>query len=203
MAVAFVLTEHAAALTEDRVRRHEAARARLERAAGTAVESVHYPDVRDLGRFEAVVLSGSSAPWADHDPRQLERLGDAVRAFAGPVLGICAGMQLQATFAGGSVRTTRPPADETYRVVEVVEPGGLLAGLSPRASFWARHTDEVVELPSGFRVLARSAECGIEAIADTERRWWGTQFHPEEFSEEHPAGERVLRNFFAVGRSSS
>jgi len=47
-------------------------------------------------------------------------------------------------------------------------------------------------------VLARSEECAIEAVAAPARRWWGTQFHPELASREHPDGERVLRNFFEL-----
>lgn len=49
-------------------------------------------------------------------------------------------------------------------------------------------------------VLARSEECEIEAIGDTRRRWWGTQFHPEAYSPEYPHGERVLRNFFELAQ---
>ena len=47
-------------------------------------------------------------------------------------------------------------------------------------------------------MLARSEECAIEAIAAPARRWWGTQFHPELASPEHPEGDRVLRNFFEL-----
>ncbi len=47
-------------------------------------------------------------------------------------------------------------------------------------------------------MLARSATCAIEVIAYPSRRWWGTQFHPELASPEHPDGDRVLRNFFEL-----
>jgi GMP synthase-like glutamine amidotransferase len=56
--------------------------------------------------------------------------------------------------------------------------------------------------PTTFASSARSNECGVEAVAAPERGWWGTQFHPEEFDPEHPAGERVLQNFFELARSS-
>jgi GMP synthase-like glutamine amidotransferase len=38
----------------------------------------------------------------------------------------------------------------------------------------------------------------VQAVAVPARRWWGTQFHPEEFSAEHPAGERILLTFFEL-----
>ncbi|MBV8990422.1 MAG: hypothetical protein JO372_17865, partial [Solirubrobacterales bacterium] len=63
---------------------------------------------------------------------------------------------------------------------------------------YKHHADDVVGLPEGFAVLARSERCAVEAIAAPARRWWGTQFHPESFTEAHPDGARVLRNFFAL-----
>jgi len=63
---------------------------------------------------------------------------------------------------------------------------------------WDRHEDEVTLVPDGFRVLARTPGCEVQALAAPERRWWGTQFHAECFDAEHPDGERVLRNFFRL-----
>jgi GMP synthase-like glutamine amidotransferase len=196
----FIVTEHASFLDESRKREYEQVRERLERMSGVPVATAHYEQVRAVGEADALVLSGSNAPWAEHDPHALRRLGRAVRTFGGPVLGICAGMQLQAMFAGGSVRSFAPVARGEFRTVDVLDDADLLSGLPRRPSFFERHTDRVVDLPPGFRVLARSKACGIEAIADVGRRWWGTQFHPEEFSSEHPHGERVLRNFFELAR---
>ena len=198
MTVLLVVTEHSSRLTPEAIERYEEARRRVAAAAGTAVERVHYEDARDLAGAEALVLSGSHAPWAAHDPAALERLGDEVLAFDGPVLGICAGMQLQAIFAGGSVRHAAAPTAAGYHPIEVIDGGDLLAGLPARAQVYQHHTDEIDELPEGFRVLARSEECAIEAIAVPARRWWGTQFHPELASPEHPDGERVLANFFEL-----
>jgi len=198
MAVLLVVTEHPSHLTPAAIERYEEVRRRVAAVAGIAVERVHYEDARDLSGAEAVVLSGSHAPWAAHDPAVLERLGEEVRAFDGPVLGICAGLQLQALFAGGSVRHAAAPVAAGYRPIEVIDGGGLLAGLPARAQVYQHHTDEIAELPEGFSVLARSEECAIEAVAAPARRWWGTQFHPEPASREHPDGERVLRNFFEL-----
>ncbi len=194
--VLFVVTEQLAALNASRARAYEGIRGRLEDLAGMAVTSEHYGDVDSLERFAAVVLSGSSAPWAAHDRAMLDALGDAVRAFDGPVLGICAGMQLQAMFGGGSVGRAQREAATGFAPVEVLDESNLLRGLAPQITVYHRHTDEVTRVPEGFRVVARSAQCEVEALVDPARRWWGTQFHPEEFSPSHPDGERVLRNFF-------
>jgi GMP synthase (glutamine-hydrolysing) len=192
------VTEHPSALTDERERHYERLADRLEAAAGADVASVHYLDARDFGAADAVVLSGSFAPWAAHDPRALARLGDLVRGYGGPVLGICAGMQLQALFAGGRFAPAKEQPETGFGPVEIVEHGDLFRGLPPSVSVYKHHSEEIVALPDDFRVLATSAECAVEAISAPGRRWWGTQFHPEEFDPEHPAGERVLRNFFEL-----
>jgi GMP synthase-like glutamine amidotransferase len=197
--VDFVITEHPSFLDPERTRRYGEIRRLLSGLAGRPVAAVHYLEVRSLGPGP-IVLSGSSAPWATHDPESLDRLGEAVLAADAPVLGICGGMQLLARFAGGRISTMVPAEREErgYAPVEVIDADGLLAGLSEPPTVFHDHRDEVTVLPDGFRVLARTEACAIQAIAAPERSWWGTQFHPERFDDEHPDGERVLRNYFSL-----
>ncbi len=202
MTVILVVTEHSGALPPERLAHYEAVRGRLEDAAGVSVDSVQYEEVESLNGAGAVVMSGSFAPWADHSGGAIDRLGEIVRSYDGPVLGICAGMQLQARFAGGTIRHSPGGPEAGFTAVEVVEQNDLLRGLPARIDVFQHHSDEIAELPECFRVLARSASCAIEAIADPARQWWGTQFHPEEFDAAHPAGERILRNFFELSRPS-
>jgi GMP synthase (glutamine-hydrolysing) len=201
VAVELVLTEHRSELTEARARNYDRLRERLAAAAGEPVEVTQYEDADAdrLARASAVVLSGSSAPWSAHDPARLARLGEAVRAAGRPVLGICAGMQLQAMFAGGAVAPAQT-RERGFLPIEVHDRSDLLRGLPGEVVVFQDHGDEVAALPDGFRVLASSARCPVQAIADPERRWWGTQFHPEKFRPQHPAGAQVLRNFFALAR---
>jgi GMP synthase (glutamine-hydrolysing) len=163
------------------------------------VHESHYEEVdaERLANADAVVLSGSSAPWSAHDARDLDRLGDAVRGTRAPVLGICAGMQLLARFAGGELAIGQS-AEHGFLPIEVHDGGGLLRGLPERPVVFHDHTDEIHLLPEGFRVLASSAACAVQAIAYPHRRWFGTQFHPEESTAEHPDGLQVLRNFAAL-----
>jgi len=201
MTIRFVVTEHPAALTASLERHYERIRGRLEQVAGAPVAVARYTEPDLLDGASAVVLSGSFAPWADHASAALARFGDAVRAYEGPVLGICAGMQLQAMFAGGAVAHAPVVREQGFASVDVADEDGLFRGLPARISVYEHHGDEVVDVPSGFRVLASSASCAVEAIAAPARRWWGTQFHPEEFDDDHPAGEQILRNFFELARA--
>ena len=199
-----VVTEHPSHLTRARAEGYEAIRGALEAMAGGPVESVHY---RDVGAVVAdtVVLSGSKAPWAAHEPDDLARLGEAVRASERPVFGICAGMQLLTMFAGGEVRPMQESGREPergYLPLEVLDDSDLLQGLPRTATVFQDHEDEITVLPDGFRVLARTPGCEIQAVAVPERRWWGTQFHPERSDAARPDGERVLRNFFELAAAS-
>ena len=203
MAVFFVVTEHPSFLTPDKERHYERIRGRLEGAAGARVESLSYLELGSAFAADAIVLSGSFAPWALHDQPALDRLGAAVCGFEGPVLGICAGMQLQVMFAGGAVGHGEKGLQKGYRAIDVLDDSDLLRGLPAEATVYQHHGDEVTNLPRDFRVLATSSECAVEAVAAPGRRWWGTQFHPEEFEPAHPAGRRVLRNFFELALSRS
>lgn len=198
--VELVVTEHPSYLDARRVQRYEEIRRVFEEVSGRPVSSTHYLDVERLGPGP-VVLSGSGAPWAAHDPVRLDRLGDVVRAADAPVLGICAGLQLLSRFAGGRIEHMEARGQQPergYLPLEVLDDSDLLAGLPARATVFQDHTDEVLDLPTEFRLLARTEGSEIQAIAAPERRWWGTQFHPEHFDADHPDGRRVLANFFRL-----
>ena len=199
MAVELVFTERKSQLTAARARNYARLQERLAAASGQAVDAAHYEELDPvrLGQASSIVLSGSSAPWSDHDPAELARLGEAVRAAGRPLLGICAGMQLQALFAGSKVGPA-PIRELGFLPIRVHDHSDLLRGLASEVVVFQDHADEVSELPASFRVLASSAACAVQAIADSERRWWGTQFHPEEFESDYPAGELVLRAFFTL-----
>jgi GMP synthase-like glutamine amidotransferase len=199
VAVELVFTERRRDLTASRARNFARLRARLAEASGEEVATSHYEvvDPGRLARASAVVLSGSTAAWSERDEDELLRLGEALTSSARPVLGICAGMQLQARFAGGSIGPS-VRAERGFQPITVLDDGDLLRGMPRVAEVFQDHSDEITRLPEGFRVLAESPDCGVQAISCPDRRWWGTQFHPEEWTSEHPDSGRVLRTFFEL-----
>jgi GMP synthase-like glutamine amidotransferase len=196
MRIVYVLSEHGGGFTDQRVAAYEADRARIADLAGCAVESVAYEDVDRLDA-DAVVLSGSSDPWAAHDPAALDRHCDVLCSYDGPVLGICAGMQNLVRALGGTIGPSATPV-HGFAPVEVVDSNGLFAHCCCSFEVRKRHDDEVKQLPTDFTLLATSATCRVEAIAARERPWWGTQFHPEAWDDGHPAGRRVLERFLEL-----
>jgi GMP synthase (glutamine-hydrolysing) len=201
--VELVFTERRSDMTESRARNYARLQERVTAASGAAVGVSHYEDV-DLRRLEgasAIVLSGSTAAWSTRDATELEALGEAVRAAGRPTFGICGGMQLLARFAGGAIEVGKS-MEHGFLPIRVTDRTDLLRDLPDDAIVFHDHTDEIAVLPDGFRVLASSDACAVQAFADPERRWWGTQFHPEESNAEHPAGALVLERFFELAQGS-
>ena len=135
------------------------------------VEAAQY-DAVEAPSAAMLVLSGSYDPWATHDRGSLERFYEVLRRYPGPVLGICAGMQMLVRARGGVVAPASG-ADRGYATVDVVDDSDLLAGLSPSFTAFQSHEDEITRLPEGFRVLASSERCAVEAVAADDRPWWG------------------------------
>eukprot|EP01097_Dermamoeba_algensis_P011968 TRINITY_DN947_c0_g1_i1.p1 TRINITY_DN947_c0_g1~~TRINITY_DN947_c0_g1_i1.p1 ORF type:complete len:495 (-),score=101.04 TRINITY_DN947_c0_g1_i1:53-1537(-) len=63
------------------------------------------------------------------------------------------------------------------------------------------HGDEVAEIPSGFRVVARSSDCAHAAVEYPEKKIFGVQFHPE--VTHTPRGMDILNNFIRTCSPSS
>ncbi len=136
-----------------------------------------------------IILSGG--PASVNDPGA-PRCDLAIYDLGVPVLGICYGMQLTATLLGGSVE--RAVEREYGRVkVRMGESVGLLEGLSPESACWMSHTWQVRECPPGFRIIARTDNCPVAAMADDQRRIYGVQFHPEVTHTDE--GRRIIENF--------
>jgi GMP synthase (glutamine-hydrolysing) len=135
------------------------------------------PDIVLALEPRGFILSGGPASvYAPGAPR----MPDYVLAQGVPVLGICYGMHLLTRRLGGrvvsAVKREYGPAE-----IEFVGPDNLLFThlQSPKLNVWMSHGDSVEALPSGFEVLARSANSPLAAMGDLERGFYGIQFHPE------------------------
>lgn len=161
--------------------------------------------IRELGVYAEVLPSDTPAPHLASRPGIIISGGPAsVYAPDSPsvdpaifrsgaaVLGICYGQQLMAHLLGGRVaageRGEYGPA-----TLQVLRPDRLFRHTPPRQRVWMSHRDLVVEVPSGFSILASTGSCPIAALGDPVRRLWGVQFHPEVAHTE--AGRQILENF--------
>jgi GMP synthase (glutamine-hydrolysing) len=112
-----------------------------------------------------------------------------------PVLGICYGMQLMADTLGGRVAPA-PQREFGHATVSVTGNGqsaALFANVPPEIRVWASHGDFVAAAPSGFSVVATSANAPIAAMADPSRSLYALLFHPEVVHTDR--GLEILRNY--------
>jgi GMP synthase (glutamine-hydrolysing) len=94
------------------------------------------------------------------------------------VLGICYGQQLMAHWLGGSVRKGTK-GEYGSAVLDLAGAEGIFSGWSQHEQVWMSHRDTVADAPKGFSVVASTPTCPVAAIADTARKLYGVQFHPE------------------------
>jgi GMP synthase (glutamine-hydrolysing) len=164
----------------------------------TAVEKIR--ERRPVG----IILSGG--PKSVSDPTA-PKCDPAIYSVGCPVLGICYGMQLMAEQLGGRVApalsrefghavvtidragtSSKGPGDAGSG-----DPAALFADVPNELTVWASHGDFVAAAPSGFSVVATSANAPISAMSDTARALYAILFHPEVVHTEH--GLEILRNF--------
>ncbi|MFM1945264.1 MAG: hypothetical protein RI897_4246 [Verrucomicrobiota bacterium] len=110
-----------------------------------------------------------------------------------PVLGICYGLQLLASFLGGRVERglKREYGKGTLSIEDSWCP--LLKGLPEKQQVWNSHGDKLTKLPRGFAAVASTENSAFAVIEDRKRRFYGMQFHPE--VAHTPRGKEILSNF--------
>lgn len=101
-----------------------------------------------------------------------------------PILGICYGMQWMVQSLGGQIEASGR-REFGHRLVysrqgQLSEGIGELGEDGQRVlSVWMSHGDQVSQLPESFKIIGSSDSCPAAMIEDTQRRFYGVQFHPE------------------------
>ena len=137
----------------------------------------------------AIILSGGpSSVYEDGSPQ----LDKEILELGIPILGICYGFQTLASALGGRVDKS---GKREYGATNLkVSAGGeILAGQPESQVCWMSHGDQVMEAPAGFEVLASTEITPVAAFANSEKKIYGVQWHPEVKHSEF--GQNVLVNF--------
>jgi GMP synthase (glutamine-hydrolysing) len=140
-------------------------------------------------RPAGIILSGG--PRSVSEPGA-PRCEDAVFDAGVPVLGICYGMQLMADALGGRVASA-PQREYGHALIRVEGDAPLFASVAGELRVWASHGDFVQEAPTGFSVLATSANAPVAAMENRARGLYALLFHPEVAHTDQ--GLEILRNF--------
>lgn len=154
-----------------------------EQAAGAVVRVRRGPE-RDLPasprEFDRIIVSGSKTRIDDSSPWVVELL-EFIRATLKenkPYLGICYGHQMLARALGGGVGVATQ-GEIGWTRIEVKADSKLFDGLPKEFHSFSSHFDEVNKLPDGFRKIAASEACAVQAMQLGEKPVFGIQFHPE------------------------
>lgn len=150
-------------------------------------------NIETLKRFKGIILSGGPMSVYKEGPTT----DPAVFELGVPVLGICYGHQLMQHLLGGKVESG--DAGETeYGLadVRVVNTSGIFSDLPEKTRVWMSHGDNVVQVAPGFSEAAQTSECANSALFDSDRKFFGVQFHPE--VTHSVDGMKMLDNFLKV-----
>jgi GMP synthase (glutamine-hydrolysing) len=141
-----------------------------------------------------VILSGGPESVNIDNP---PRVAQAVFELNIPVLGICYGMQAMAAQLGGKVEAS---THREFGYAEITPlDSELLAGLTDgeggerMLKVWMSHGDRVESVPDGFTITGKSANSPLAAMEDSNRKYYGVQFHPE--VTHTPQGQAIMERF--------
>lgn len=170
---------------------------------------VSYEDIKPNFRIDddvnALVLTGSRARIVSkEDVAKFKEVIKLIRRINLPTLGICFGHQLMALAHGARVASCKKPVMNRFEMVRVLEADELFLGykIGEKIPLAESHYDYIRRKglnESGFRLLADSTSCEVEAIKHRSKPFYGVQFHPEKTKikgEEHKDGIKVIKNFY-------
>ena len=146
--------------------------------------------IRELEPKGIILSGGPASAYAEGAPR----VDPEIYGLGIPILGICYGVQLTSLLLGGKV-VAAERREYGRAALRITQPGELFHGFAvgEEIPVWMSHGDRVEALPTGFSVIAESANCPAAAVAAPDRRFWGVQFHPE--VAHTPRGGEILANF--------
>jgi len=147
--------------------------------------------IRSFNPTGIILSGGPKSVYEDGAPSVAEELFE----LGIPVLGICYGMQLMSRHFGGEVVPAGKREFGHADIFSCGDPGLLFDAffLEGKSPVWMSHGDHVAKVPSGFQVVASSANAPVCAIQNISRSLYGVQFHPE--VNHTPRGELLIDTF--------
>lgn len=136
-----------------------------------------------------LILSGGPASVYQKNAPMIKR--EILESSQIPVLGICYGMQLLSKVLGGKV--TAKNREYGPQTLFISDSSPLFQNLPKKFTVWMSHGDQVVKLPSGFKIIASTEKLKEAAIAFFSKKLYGVQFHPEIYHTQY--GNEILKNF--------
>lgn len=138
---------------------------------------------------EGIILSGGPASiYSSGAPRVNKGIFD----LGIPILGICYGLQYMVDSLGGKVIGSKK-REYGFAELLVKNQKNIFKGVRKKTQCWMSHGDSIGSLPVGFTITASTANTKVAATQNTQRGFYGLQFHPEVVHTRE--GKKMLSNF--------
>lgn len=138
---------------------------------------------------KGIIFTGGPASVYLEDAPKCEK---AVFEMGVPILGICYGMQLMAQELGGEVKRAEK---REFGEIEVYmnNESDLFKGFGKSNICLMSHQEYVASMPEGFENIGYTDNCKIAAMQNTDKNFYGIQFHPEVNHTKN--GTEIIKNF--------
>jgi GMP synthase (glutamine-hydrolysing) len=135
-----------------------------------------------------ILSGGPSSIYEDGAPKMDRQIVDS----GIPILGICYGHQLLASYLGCNVvRAHKQEYGSSYANIKLRE--GVLKDMSAKEDIWMSHGDTVLSVPNHIKVMATTENCPVAAFMHESLPIFGVQWHPEVVHTKH--GDKILSAF--------
>ncbi|MGT2887354.1 glutamine-hydrolyzing GMP synthase [Streptococcus didelphis] len=148
-------------------------------------------EIREINPIGIVLSGGPNSVYANNafgiDP--------AIFELGIPILGICYGMQLITHKLGGKVLPAGQAGNREYGQSTLIlkKESKLFQNTPDSQLVLMSHGDAVTEIPDGFELVGASNDCPFAAIENSQKNFYGIQFHPEVRHSVY--GNDILKNF--------
>jgi len=138
----------------------------------------------------AIIFSGGPKSVYDENAPKIDR---RIYDLGVPILGICYGMQLLTIDFGGNVERSIKREYGLAELVKMDDKSLLFTDIASGSNIWMSHGDSIVEIPKGYKIIAKTENTPVAAFINEERNFYGVQFHPE--VEHTEMGREIIANF--------
>lgn len=151
-------------------------------------------ELRAINPIGIVLSGGPNSVYADN----AFGIDEEIFELGIPILGICYGMQLITHKLGGKVVPASEAGNREYGQsnLRLRTESKLFAGTPEEQLVLMSHGDAVTEIPEGFHLVGDSVDCPYAAMENTEKNFYGIQFHPEVRHSIY--GNDILKNLLSI-----
>jgi len=169
--------------------------ARRIRELGVYSEIINHKKISKISNYtkiKGLILSGG--PLNVYESKKI-KFNNNLFKIKIPILGICFGHQLLSKNLGGKVKQAK---QREFGLVKIKKINSSILtknffSKKKTSNVWMSHADEVIKIPNGFKVIAKSESAKYCIVEDKINNFYGIQFHPEVTHTDN--GIVLLKNF--------